>query len=227
MRRWQRFLPAIILGAGCALLLSVQAQRTMALRAPLSGVPAPIEGLRAEDFPVPDDQIAVARMTAYVNRVFYRDSVPLFSMYVGFYDSQSQGKSVHSPKNCLPGAGWEPVDASTVAVTAAGAGAAAGREFTVNRYLIANGNNQALVYYWYQGRGRVAHNEYLVKWDLLRDAALERRTDEALVRLVVPVMSLSANSTSEEMQEAMREADALAEEAARNLIASLDAFLPA
>lgn len=221
MRRWQRFVPAMILGVGCVLLLSVQAQRSMALRAPLSGVPAPIEGLRAEDFAVPDDQIAVARMTAYVNRVFYRDSVPLFSMYVGFYDSQSQGKSVHSPKNCLPGAGWEPVEASSVAVMDA-----TGRESTVNRYLIANGNNQALVYYWYQGRGRVAHNEYLVKWDLLRDAALDRRTDEALVRLVVPVMPLTAESTPESMESAMREADALAQEAAGNLIASLDSFLP-
>lgn len=221
MRRWQRFLPAMILGVGCILLLSVQAQRTMALRAPLSGVPAPIAGLTAQDFAVPDDQIAVARMTSYVNRVFYRDTVPLFSMYVGFYDSQSQGKSVHSPKNCLPGAGWEPVEASTVDVVDA-----AGRASTVNRYLIANGNNQALVYYWYQGRGRVAHNEYLVKWDLLRDAALDRRTDEALVRLVVPVMVLSADSTPEETAAAMREADALAQEAASNLIGSLDSFLP-
>jgi hypothetical protein len=45
------------------------------------------------------------------------------------------------------------------------------------------------VLYWYQGRGRGASNEYRVKWDLLRDAALRRRSDEALVRVVVPVRS--------------------------------------
>jgi hypothetical protein len=46
---------------------------------------------------------------------------------------------------------------------------------------------RAVVYYWYQGRGRVEANEYMVKWDLVRDAVLRRRTDEALVRLVFPV----------------------------------------
>lgn len=221
MREWQRFIPAGLLGVGCLLLLSIQAQRTMALQAPLSGVPAPIPGLRAEDIPVPEDQVQIARMTSYVNRVYYRDTLPAFSMYVGFYDQQSQGKSVHSPKNCLPGAGWEPMEASRVRLTDAN-----GREVTVNRYLIANGNMQALVYYWYQGRGRVASNEYLVKWDLLRDAALHRRTDEALVRLVIPVVPPSPQATPAELQEAQRAADELGRQAATRLVASLDAFLP-
>lgn len=221
MRKWTRFTPALIFGIGCVLLLSVQSQRSMALQAPLSGVPAPIPGLRAEDIPVPDDQVQIAGMTSYVHRVFYRDSTPSFSMYVGFYDSQSQGKTVHSPKNCLPGAGWEALDAGNVQLTAAN-----GNEATVNRYLIANGNMQALVYYWYQGRGRVAHNEYLVKWDLLRDAAIERRTDEALVRLVVPVIPRSANPAPAELQEAQDAAEEVARQAAAQLLVSLDAFLP-
>ena len=57
----------------------------------------------------------------------------------------------------------------------------------VNRYLLQNGNQRALALYWYQGRGRVEANEYVVKWDLLRDAALRRRSDEAIVRILVPV----------------------------------------
>jgi hypothetical protein len=43
------------------------------------------------------------------------------------------------------------------------------------------------VLYWYQGRGRTEAGEYAVKWNLLRDAALRRRTEEALVRVIVPV----------------------------------------
>ncbi len=220
MHSWHRFLPAALMSVGCLLLLSVQAQRSMELRAPLTEIPAPIPDLRAEDLVVPDDQVRIAGMTSYVNRVFYRDTLPAYSMYVGFYDSQSQGKTVHSPKNCLPGAGWEAMDASTVTLTAAN-----GREATVNRYLIANGNMQALVYYWYQGRGRVAHNEYLVKWDLLRDAALERRTDEALVRLVVPVVA-SADATNADVKRAQQEAEEIARQAATSLVASLEDFLP-
>jgi EpsI family protein len=86
---------------------------------------------------------------------------------------------MHSPKNCLPGAGWEVLRDGTTTVTAADG------PHVVNRYLLKNGAQQAVVYYWYQGRGRVVASEYLVKWDLLRDAAVEGHTEEALVRLIV------------------------------------------
>ncbi len=97
----------------------------------------------------------------------------------GYYDEQHQGKSIHSPKNCLPAGGWEPVQSgSTTIETPTG-------PVTINRYRIANGGSHALVYYWYQGRGRVAHDELRVKYELLRDAVVRGRTEEALVRIVV------------------------------------------
>ncbi len=221
MRDWQRFIPAGVLFGGCILLLSVQSQRSMALQAPLSGVPAPIAGLRAEEVIVPDDQVRIAGMTSYVNRVFYRDTLPAFAMYVGFYDAQSQGKTVHSPKNCLPGAGWEEVSKGRVTIDTPRGPA------EVNRFLIANGNAQALVYYWYQGRGRIAANEYAVKWDLLRDAAISRRTDEALVRVIVPVIPEGTGGASQARADAaLVEAEKVAREASTNLAASLERFLP-
>ena len=103
MRDRMRFAPALLLGFGCLLLLSIQAQRSLALQAPLTALPDPLPGYEHRDFPVPDDQVQVAGMTNYVNRVFLQDSAEVFGLYVGFYDSQQQGKTVHSPKNCLPG----------------------------------------------------------------------------------------------------------------------------
>lgn len=221
MRDWQRFIPAGVLFGGCLLLLSVQSQRSMALQAPLSGVPAPLEGLRVQEIIVPDDQIRIAGMTSYTNRIYYRDSIPVHTMYVGFYDAQSQGKTVHSPKNCLPGAGWEQVEGSRVVLQTANGPA------EVNRFLIAKGNAQALVYYWYQGRGRIASNEYAVKWDLLRDAAISRRTDEALVRIIVPVIPEGAGGASQTQADAaLIEAEEVAREASTNLANSLERFLP-
>ena len=117
---------------------------------------------------------------------------------------------MHSPKNCLPGSGWEAMEADRIKL-AVPSGAA-----EVNRYIIANKHQRAVVYYWYQGRGRVAANEYLVKWHLLRDAALKRRTDEALVRLVIPVTPT--------MTEA--DADRLAKRAAAVVIPTLSQYLP-
>lgn len=211
MRDRRKLIPALVLGVGCLMLLSVQSQRSMALQAPLATIPAPIPGYEFQDFVIEEDQARVAGMTSYVNRVFKENGREVFGLYVGFYDSQSQGKTVHSPRNCLPGGGWEAMESSRRPV------ATANGEGEVNRYLIANDRQRAVVYYWYQGRGRVAANEYLVKWDLLRDAALHRRTDEALVRLVIPITETMSES----------QADALADRAAKQLIPTLDRFLPA
>ena len=211
MRKGRALMPGIVFGVGCLMLLSVQAQRSLALQAPLSMIPDPVPGFTHRDVVIAEDEARVAGMTSYVNRIFRDGDREVFGLYVGFYDSQSQGKTVHSPRNCLPGGGWEAMESGTRTITTQSG------EATVNRYVISDQRNMALVYYWYQGRGRVANNEYLVKWDLLRDAAVHRRTDEALVRLVIPI--------SAEMTPA--QADVLAEEAARNLIPSLDRFLPA
>jgi EpsI family protein len=64
----------------------------------------------------------------------------------------------------------------------------------VTRFLLQRGNQKAVVLYWYQGRGRIEANEYAVKWQLLRDAAVRRRSDEALVRIVVPVTTTESEA---------------------------------
>jgi EpsI family protein len=180
-----RWAPAALLGAGALFTVGVDTQRTMALREPLGAtVPARIAGFQATDLTLTDDERRAAGVTDYLVRS-YGGGAPAdsaaFSVYVGYYDRQTQGRTIHSPKNCLPGSGWEALASEAVRIqTTAGA-------VVVNRYLIRKGSQRALVLYWYQGRGRVASNEYRVKWNLLRDAALRRRTEEALVRIVVPV----------------------------------------
>jgi EpsI family protein len=178
--------PAGVLAVGAVLATAgVKAQRALPLRVPLAeAVPRQIEGIPSRDLALSAEEARVVGVTSYLVRNYQRPdsgSGMAFSVYVGYYDRQTQGRTIHSPKNCLPGAGWEPLASRPDTVrTAAGV-------VVVNRYLLQREREQALVLYWYQGRGRVAWNEYRVKWDLLRDAALRRRSDEALVRIVVPV----------------------------------------
>jgi EpsI family protein len=182
MSRLKLFAPAAMLLVGCALVWNVRAQEKMPLSAPLNTlVPREVPGLVVRDQLISDEERRVAGMTDYVMRLYGRDSLLAYTTYIGYYDYQTQGKTVHSPRNCMPGAGWEVLQPGTIAL------AANGVTHRVNRYLLANGNANVLVLYWYQGRGRVEANEYLVKWHLLRDAALHGRTDEALVRIIVPV----------------------------------------
>jgi EpsI family protein len=132
----------------------------------------------------------VAGVDSFLFRSFSQDSMPGFTVYVGYYDHQVQGRTIHSPKNCLPGAGWEVVSASQEQL------ATTTGEVPVNRYLLVNEHRRAMVYYWYQGRGRVEGNEYRVKLQLLRDSALRGRSDEALVRVVVPVETTDSAAAS-------------------------------
>jgi EpsI family protein len=172
----------------------VKAQRALPLRTALAeAVPRQIEGLPSRDLVLSGEEARVAGVSSYLVRVFQSpdsNSGMAFSVYVGYYDRQTQGRTIHSPKNCLPGAGWEPLESRPETVTT-GAGTV-----VVNRYLLQREREQALVLYWYQGRGRVEANEYRVKWNLLRDAAIRRRSDEALVRVVVPVRGAESEAAA-------------------------------
>jgi EpsI family protein len=219
MRELRLFAPAGLLAVGCALLFGVQSQRPVRLDRPLTSMPLALAGYSGIERKVSEGEQEVAGMTDYVYRLFHRDSVLAFTLYVGYYDSQTTGRTIHSPKNCLPGAGWQALESSTVTLDVQG------EPVTVNRYMLANGPQQALVYYWYQGRGRVANSEYRVKWDLLRDAMRHGRTEEALVRIVVPIPR-GAGSSASSWNERVARAEAVAKEAAAELIPRVEGALP-
>jgi EpsI family protein len=184
-----RWAPVVVLGLGCLLSLGSTRQITPQLREPLAeALPDSVDGVPGVDAQVSKGEAAVAGFTDYALRIYeggdtIAEGGMTASIYLGYYDHQTRGRTIHSPKNCLPGAGWEALSSGPQPL------AVGSDTITVNRYVLQNGDARALVLYWYQGRGRVAYNEYLVKWDLLRDAILKRRTDEALVRIVVPIRS--------------------------------------
>lgn len=106
------------------------------------------------------------------------------NFYVAWYDSQQAGRSAHSPRSCLPGGGWH-ID--SIRRTVVPDVSVAGQPLAVNRVLIEAGEQRQLVYYWFQQRGRVVTNEYMVKWYLFWDSLTKHRSDGALVRLITPI----------------------------------------
>lgn len=187
LRLWA---PGVIFILGSVLISGVRGQQHMELTGDLQrDIPREILGLRGEDVVLAEGEVEVAGMDTYLLRTYSAaDSmsarVPPFSLYVGFYGSQAQGRTIHSPKNCMPGAGWEALNDREATITIPG-----GEDVPVNRYILERDDERVMVLYWYQGRGRVQANEYRVKLDLLRDSALHGRSDEALVRIVVPLES--------------------------------------
>jgi EpsI family protein len=150
----------------------------------LSSMPRTLDVWRGQEAaPLADDVVAQLGVDDYINRRYVADGRAPISVYVGYYASQRQGDTIHSPQNCLPGAGWRPVfsDQSTINTT--------GGAFPVNRVVIQKSLDRQAVFYWYQGRGRVIANEFVNKGWLMVDAARLRRTDGGLVRLITPIDS--------------------------------------
>jgi exosortase D (VPLPA-CTERM-specific) len=116
------------------------------------------------------------------------------NLYVAYYGSQKKGQSAHSPRTCIPGGGWEIASLRTIQIDGENAAAA----LWANRVLIQKGDQKQLVYYWFQQRGRILANEYLVKFYLLWDALTLNRTDGALIRLTTPISPGESESSADE-----------------------------
>src|SRR5262245_48976493 len=140
MRDYRAFLPAAVLLMGCAFVLRARSQDAVPLAAPLDQVLDTLPGYRVPRQQLSDDERRVAGMSQYVARVYYRDNIPVFSTFVSYYERQTQGKTIHSPRNCLPGAGWEILSGGPAVVSVDGVSR------TLNRYVLKKGQASAVVY---------------------------------------------------------------------------------
>jgi EpsI family protein len=146
--------------------------------------------------------LAVLRASDYLLRDYRGANGRVVNFYVGYYASQRDGATYHSPLNCLPGSGWVMSDPGKITITPKGRPA-----FVANRYVIQNGDHKDLLVYWYQGRGRAVASEYWGKIFTVVDSVRRRRSDGAMVRITTPVngsetaalqaaIDLAANSSS-------------------------------
>ncbi len=183
-----RFALVLVLLAGTAAFLHgrrrsevvPQAQSPESLRISL-------DGWQSRDMRIRDDVRAVLGNGNFLSRVYFQPSPeagtqPWIELFIAYFPSQRAGDTIHSPKNCLPGSGWTPLESAEVAIPLAG-----GQTIRANRYIVAKGNDRQLVLYWYQAHGRTIASEYWAKFYLVADAIRMNRTDGALVRLVTPL----------------------------------------
>lgn len=129
------------------------------------------------------DTQAVLKADDLLNRLYAGDGTGA-NLFVAAFRSQRNGKAPHSPKNCLPGSGWTPLESSYVSIDVGGT-----TPIQVNRYVVAHGDERSLVLYWYQSRDRAIASEYKAKFWVVVDAMRLNRTDTALVRVVVPIVN--------------------------------------
>jgi EpsI family protein len=183
------------------------------LRRPLAGMPRTIGGWQAgDDLPFAASIVRVLGVDEYLNRNYATTGQPFVSLYVGYYRSQRQGDTMHSPMNCLPGSGWQPVERERLSLDVAGRA----EPVVINRVLVEKGTERALVLYWYQSLGRIVASEYASKFYLVYDAMRLNRSDGAMVRVITPALP----------EEPGGNADRRATQFVQALFPHLDAHLP-
>lgn len=165
------------------------------IRKPLSSFPRQINGMIGRDTGIAPDILAVLGSGEFLSRVYQGpSSSPLF-LYIAYYSKQERGDAIHSPKNCLPGSGWQPVLSDRVRIDLP-----QGQTIVANRYLVQKDINKQLVLYWYQSHGRTLSSEYWGKIYAVLDAIWLGRTDAAVIRVSTPIEARSEALAQEDLE---------------------------
>jgi EpsI family protein len=157
---------------------------------PLNQLPLQIGSRTATEMPLDEEVLEVLGKGVFLNRLYNaKDANPLadsaapISLFIGYFPTQRTGQSIHSPQNCLPGAGWSFLSSGITELTDS-----TGRRYSVGEYLISDGRSSQEVLYWYRVHGRSIANDYKAKLYTMIDSIRYSRTDAALIRIITPVL---------------------------------------
>jgi EpsI family protein len=208
-----RFWAAVLLLAGTAFLLHTRShvdRNPPSL--PLSEFPATLGAWNGSDLLIEQETRDALGNGDFLSRNYFQGprTAPI-NLFIGYFPTQRTGQTIHSPKHCLPGAGWFFESSDYVDLIDA-----KGKPHRVGEYMIANGESRQFVIYWYQAHGRSVASEYMAKAYMAIDAIRMNRTDGALVRIITPLTS------SEEAPAARKRA----EDFAAQLAPLLPRFIP-
>ena len=212
MNRLRFWTVALLLAGAVVILFARPSRDLMPPREPLAQYPDTISGWWGRDVPIDQETRDVLGDGDFLERNYIREGEPApIDLFIAYFPSQRAGSTIHSPKHCLPGAGWMFDSSRSIDLEDAD-----GRAHRVGEYVISNGQAKEFVIYWYEAHGRSVASEYRAKVYLVADAMRMNRTDGALVRIITPIRS----------GEGEAQARARAEGFARQLAPTLTRFIP-
>ena len=181
VQSWVRFtVVAMLLAATLSLLMARDREEVLQPRSQLTSFPSSIAQWQGKDLQTSAELAETLGPGEFLLRDYVnKEQRTAASLYIAYFPSQRTGDTIHSPKNCLPGAGWIPAESSHIWIDQPG-----GHKVEVNRILVTKGAERALVLYWYQAHGRVTPSEYGAKYYLVADAIRMNRSDGALLRII-------------------------------------------
>jgi len=190
-----RFVVAALMIASAGIFLHSRARgEVFPPRPSLKEFPAHLDRWNGEDIAIDQDTLDVLGHGDFLHRVYQTESQRAnIELFIAYFPSQRAGDTIHSPKNCLPGSGWSPIDSRHITLSQPGH-----EPFPVNRYVIAQGDSQRVVLYWYWAHNRGIASEYWAKYYLVADSIKMNRSDGSLVRITTPLLP---GETADDAQE--------------------------
>jgi exosortase D (VPLPA-CTERM-specific) len=121
----------------------------------------------------------------YLSLSFENAAAPVpVEIFIAWYRDQTKG-GIHSPEVCLPGGGWEMASIKPMDI---GPQLGLAEPLNANQVIIQKGQQQILVYYWFDQAGKRITGDFSAKAHLLWSGIVDGRTDGALVRFTSPLL---------------------------------------
>jgi EpsI family protein len=182
----------LVLQSGLFYALAMRPENTPPM-SPLSTFPISVPNYRmVREIATPKEILDILKADDTLTREYMGATHIPVLLYIAYFSSQRYGQAPHSPKNCLPGEGFEPIDSSTIQIAAPGWPT----NIEVNRFVVQHGDDKEVTLYWYQSHNRVIAHEFSAKFWLVADSIRYHRSDSALVRVIVPVVENDVDSAT-------------------------------
>ncbi len=185
-RKWNKsYIIALLIVVFTAVLAAniTERQEHIPEHKSLASFPLELEGWSGNSVRLERDVIDQLNFSSYILADYKKDAA-VVNYYAAYYETQRRGDSIHSPRACMPGGGWEITSLDQIALPQV---VTKKEPLMVNRVVIEKGDVKQLVYYWFKQRHRNETSEYAIKWYLFWDALTINRTDGALIRLTALV----------------------------------------
>lgn len=189
-----RVVVTVVLILAAAALVDVRGNYELIPKSePLQKLPRQLGEWSGTDEPIDSETLSVLGPGSFLSRVYQSPGATApVDLFIAYFPSQKSGDTIHSPKNCLPGAGFLLSSTGTMQVDLDG------RKLQMNRMIVENGSQRMLVLYWYYAHGRAVASEYAAKLFLVKDALKMNRTDGGMIRVITSLRENESDTAAEE-----------------------------
>ncbi|SHJ56305.1 EpsI family protein [Malonomonas rubra DSM 5091] len=123
--------------------------------------------------------LEVLRPADYLSRSYRNTDGEQVSLYIGYHDGGPDSGAIHSPRQCLPGSGWNRLDSRVAEVKIAG------ETVPYVQAIYQKDAEKQLFLYWFQLRDAIVTDEYRMKIEQVKNSIIANRRDSSFIRLSV------------------------------------------